>query len=63
MSKKIAEPTADRRTGTVTCDECGKTHTAEFDHMGTYDPETAYYAVECDVDWLTGYYAGWRVTF
>lgn len=60
---KHPEPTADRMTGTVICDECGERHTAEFDHMGTYEPETPYYAVECTADGLTGYYAGWRVEF
>lgn len=49
-------------TGTVTCDDCGAEHVAEFSHFGTFDPETPYYAVVCDVDWLTGYYAGFRVT-
>lgn len=60
---KYAEPTADRMTGTVECDHCGQTHPAEFDHMGRFDPETPYYAVECTVDYLTDYYADFRVTF
>lgn len=61
--KKFPEPAADRQTGTVVCDECGQIHTADFSHMGTHDPRTAYYAVLCPADGLTGYYADFRVAF
>jgi hypothetical protein len=40
-------------TGTVTCDECGETHVAEYSHEGLFD-QGAVYAVVCGE--FTDYY-------
>jgi hypothetical protein len=61
-----AKRKAERTTGVVTCDDCSKRHIAEYDHNGRKewdDGDTRYFAVVCDVDGLTGYYAESRVEF
>lgn len=52
----------DFTTGTVQCDFCGEIHEAEFHHMGIHDPDTRYFEVTCTADYLTDYYAEFRVT-
>lgn len=59
---KIQEPTADRMVGTVTCDDCGQRHPAEFSHVAQYGSDLMY-AVVCTKDYLTGYYAEFLITF
>jgi hypothetical protein len=45
--------------GTVTCDECGATHIAEYSHEGQFG-QGPIYAVVCGD--LTDYYTGERVS-
>lgn len=50
-------------TGTVTCQECGKTHRAEFSHISRYGAQRVF-AVVCPSDgrWLVDYYTEEVVT-
>jgi len=47
------------KVGKVICDDCGQEHNATESHQQGQD---LMFAVECTQDFLTGYYAEWRVT-
>lgn len=54
--------TADQNTGSVTCDDCGARHVAEYHHDATHGGARMF-EVFCPGDGLVGYYAEERVAF
>lgn len=57
---EITDPPYPAESGIVQCDNCGKYHSATYDHEGMYN-EGPVHAVTCPQDELTDYYTNERL--